>query len=314
MRILIKKIMASEYFDLYEVAPNVYAAIKTDERCMSNAGFINLGDKVVVFDTFLSIEAAKMLRDMILDLTGNDHMIIVNSHTHLDHYMGNCMFPESTTIIASDIAFPKFMENSQGILLGKNQYTKEIEELENKFITLKDPDEILDTHNSLIFLHNLNKDACRFLNPNMTFKDSLTIHGTTGHIELRVIETAHSHGDIVGTVWDSKVAFVGDLLFINEHPFLGRGDPYLLKKELQVLLDSDIDYFIPGHGPICSKDKVVEQMDYIDEIIALVKENMNKLDTIHAHDLPSKFHHYIGPCFRWNINFLKEYLKDDGVI
>ncbi len=68
---LIKLIMASEYFDLYEVAPNVYAAIKTDKRCMSNAGFINLGDKVVVFDTFLSIEAAKDVKRCDLGFKGN---------------------------------------------------------------------------------------------------------------------------------------------------------------------------------------------------------------------------------------------------
>ncbi len=120
---------------------------------MGNAGFINLGDRVVIFDTFLSIEAAKDLKQAIIDITGNDNFVIVNSH--IDHYLGNCVFSEKTTIITSEIAFSKFIQNNEGIELGSNLYTEEISNLRNKLTKLKDPDEILDTKNSLIIFRIL---------------------------------------------------------------------------------------------------------------------------------------------------------------
>ncbi|QVK18204.1 MBL fold metallo-hydrolase [Mycoplasmatota bacterium] len=307
---MIKHSITSDYFELYEVSENVFAAIKTNDLCMSNAGFINLGDKVVVFDTFLSIEAAKDLKRVIIDITNNDNFIIVNSHSHLDHYIGNCMFPEKTTIICSEIAYPKFIETSKKIKLEANLYTEQINHLQNKLTTLKDPDEILDTKNSLIIHQNLNMEGCKFINPNLTFNDKLSIHGTLDNFELNVIPTAHSHGDIIGNCKNSKVAFVGDLLFVDEHPYLGAGDPYLLKNELSKLLNCDIQYFIPGHGPICGKEKVAEQIEYIESFISLVKNNMSESHKLKVYDLPNKFHHYEGPCFKWNIEFLSEYLKE----
>lgn len=307
---MIKHTFSSDYFDLYEVVENVYAAIKTNDLCMGNAGFINLGDRVVVFDTFLSIEAAKDLKQAIIDTTGNDNFVIVNSHSHLDHFIGNCVFPKNTTIIASENALPKFKQDKEELELGNNVYTAEINNLKSKLASLEDPDEILDTKNSLIIYENLNNDECEFLIPNQTFNDRLTIHGALDSFILRSIKTAHSHGDIIGTSVNNKVAFVGDLLFVDEHPYLGAGDPHLLKKELAALLNSNIRLFIPGHGPVCGKEKVIDQIEYIDAIISLVESKLDDPHKIKVYDLPSKFHDYKGPCFRWNINFLSEYLKE----
>ncbi|WP_105614526.1 MBL fold metallo-hydrolase [Vallitalea okinawensis] len=311
---MFKHVLASNYFNLYRVTENVYAAIKTNDLCMGNAGFINLGDKVVVFDTFLSIEAAKELKQAIINITNCTNFIIINSHSHIDHYLGNCVFPDQTTIISSEIAYPKFIENNEEIKLEENLYDKEIRDLDDKLNTLTNRDDILDTNNFLIIYKNLNHPECKLINPNVTFKDNLSIHGSLDSIDLRVIPTAHSHGDIIATTLDKSVAFVGDLLFIDEHPYLGAGDPIKLIKELRTLLHSEIKHFIPGHGPICSKEQISEQIEYIETIITLVKENLKDSDNLKASDLPSKYHHYKGPCFRWNINFLTDYLKESKEI
>ncbi|WDV44220.1 hypothetical protein PV797_11855 [Clostridiaceae bacterium M8S5] len=38
------------------------------------------------------------------------------------------------------------------------------------------------------------------------------------------------------------------------------------------LLESDIEYFIPEHGPVCSKDKVRDMIEYI--LTSLVKKSL----------------------------------------
>lgn len=305
---MIKKIKTCRYFDLYKINENIYGAIKNNDICMSNAGFIDLGDKVVVFDTFISIDAAKKLKEMAIEITGNENFIIVNSHFHLDHYLGNCVFSDETKIITSEIAFNKMIKQSDELKFGKNLYSEEIKNLKDKLNTREDKDEILDIENNLIILDNLSNDEGKIINPNITFNDKLYIKGLKGNLNLEVIDIAHSPGDLIGTIDD--VAFMGDVLVVDEHVYLGTGDPLKFRDELELLLDRDIKYFIPGHGPIGGKENIIKLIEYIDSIILLVKENINDTDKLQYTDLHHKFHNYKGPCFRWNINFLKEFLQE----
>ncbi len=60
----------SPYFTLEKLAEGVYAAIdKKGEGAGSNAGFIDLGTEVVIFDTFLTTKAAKDLRKVAEEVT-----------------------------------------------------------------------------------------------------------------------------------------------------------------------------------------------------------------------------------------------------
>ncbi|MCX5973596.1 MAG: hypothetical protein NTU59_02755 [Coprothermobacterota bacterium] len=53
----------SSYFRLKPLADGVFAALSTDSRwATSNAGFVNLGDRTLVFDSFASPQAAQELR------------------------------------------------------------------------------------------------------------------------------------------------------------------------------------------------------------------------------------------------------------
>lgn len=302
-----KCILSTDYFDLYQISENAYGAIKTNDLCMSNAGFINLGDKIVVFDTFLSVDAAKELKQVVKDVTGNDNVIIINSHSHMDHFLGNCVFPRNAPIISSRTVFEKIDGYRKTTKFGNDLYTEDIKKLEKKLEWLGDRDEILNTKNDLIIYRNFNNDESKIISPNITFSKSLAIHGTSDSLELTAIEKAHSQGDVMCISQKEKMAFVGDLLFINQHPYLGQGEPIQLKKELYQLINSDIKYFIPGHGPICEKDKIIEGIEYLDSIMSLVQENLEHANKLQMEDLPSKFHHYEGASFRWNIDFLTEY-------
>jgi hypothetical protein len=56
---------------LNKLAKSCYAAIEKENTLTgSNAGFVNLGGKIIVFDTFLSIDAAKDLIRAVKEITG----------------------------------------------------------------------------------------------------------------------------------------------------------------------------------------------------------------------------------------------------
>jgi glyoxylase-like metal-dependent hydrolase (beta-lactamase superfamily II) len=80
-------------YDLHEVGDGVWAAIVDDETpAVGNAAIVDLGDETLVFDTTMSFQLAKRLRDEAQELTGRDPGILVNSHWHGDHILGNQSF------------------------------------------------------------------------------------------------------------------------------------------------------------------------------------------------------------------------------
>jgi glyoxylase-like metal-dependent hydrolase (beta-lactamase superfamily II) len=298
-------------FDLLQVSEHAYAAIKNIPQPMSNAGFVDLGDTTIVFDTFLSIAAAEELKQAATAITGHDHFVLVTSHGHSDHFIGNCVFPAGTQIISSPEVREKILNERTNIKLGPQYYSDQIAEMEARLAVSTDVDEKNDIENDLIFYRNFCDPRGSIIPPNMVFTDTLSLYGISGRFDLKRLEIGHSPGDVVGFLSDEHVAFAGDLLFSDGHPWIGSGDPYSLREVLHSLAESDIQTFIPGHGPICGKEKVQEQIDYLDAIIALVRDHLDAPEKLQAADLPPIFHSYQGPCFRWNVDFLAKWLPEN---
>lgn len=98
------------FFELQEVADGVYAAIVVDGAgALGNAGFVNLGEETLVFDTFLSPQAAQVLRAEAERMTGNQIAYVVNSHFHGDHTYGNQVFADAT-ILSTERTRELFLE------------------------------------------------------------------------------------------------------------------------------------------------------------------------------------------------------------
>lgn len=92
----------TQHFDLEQVADGIFAAIVIPgNAAQGNAAIIDLGDSTLIFDTFLTAQAAEELQDSAELLTGRLATYVVNSHYHLDHVMGNQVFFPHATFIAT---------------------------------------------------------------------------------------------------------------------------------------------------------------------------------------------------------------------
>ncbi|MEL7658697.1 MAG: MBL fold metallo-hydrolase [Bacillota bacterium] len=92
----------SQYYQTIKLADGVFAFIDTYERkAGSNSGLIDLGDRVIVFDTFFSPNAARDLRKAAEAMSNGRPITVINSHNHIDHIRGNQFF-EDCTIISSE--------------------------------------------------------------------------------------------------------------------------------------------------------------------------------------------------------------------
>lgn len=109
--------------------------------------------------------------------------------------------------------------------------------------------------------------------PNETFHDQTEI--LDGNVRL-IINRTGGHTDDSTYVYcpDYKVIAAGDNLWTNYYPWGGgrNCDPDLWIRTLKEYLSLDAEYFIPGHGPVGGKDKVLELLDYINNVRKVMKE------------------------------------------
>jgi glyoxylase-like metal-dependent hydrolase (beta-lactamase superfamily II) len=93
----------SKHFRLQQLADGVYAAIHIDGgAAIGNAGIVDLGDRTLIYDTFLTPQAAEDLRTAAEALTGRPIDAVINSHWHNDHIWGNQVFGANTEIISTE--------------------------------------------------------------------------------------------------------------------------------------------------------------------------------------------------------------------
>src|SRR5215510_7888987 len=92
----------SAHFQLHQLADGVFAAIHREGgAAQSNAGIIDLGGQVLIFDTFIAPAAAADLREAVTALLAWPVSTLINSHYHNDHIWGNQAFPSDIPIIAT---------------------------------------------------------------------------------------------------------------------------------------------------------------------------------------------------------------------
>ena len=93
--------------------------------------------------------------------------------------------------------------------------------------------------------------------PDLTFTDSLWIHGSKRSIKLLEYAQAHTAGDVALFLPESGIVFTGDMLFTRSHPWLSDGDPDRLSAYLQEWSSNpQLKTFVPGHGEVGDRSSV----------------------------------------------------------
>jgi cyclase len=90
---------SSKHFNLEKVSEGIFAAIAKDGGgSVGNAGFVDLGGKTLVFDTFNTQQAAEDLRKIAENITNQPVSWVINSHYHGDHIRGNQVFKDCNIV------------------------------------------------------------------------------------------------------------------------------------------------------------------------------------------------------------------------
>ena len=305
--------LSSKHFTLKKVSEGIYAAIaKEGGGSVGNAGFIDLGGKLIVFDTFNTQQAAEDLKNMAINMTNHTVTLVINSHWHGDHIRGNQVFKDSQ-IISSYITYEKMREihpsrikKQKNDLQGLKNY---IELLKEQLSKSKDP----KLEHQINFLREMETSlpTLELVLPHQTFINEMTFHGTKRSAKFFTWGGGHSDCDAILYIPEDKVIFMGDLLFVDSHPsFFEESNPGNWIEILEKVEKMDIQQAVPGHGPIGTKNDLSKLREYIIEISEIASQSINPEDT----PLPNKYQKWSSPeQFQNNIKRLKEFIvKREG--
>lgn len=250
----------SEHFSLEQIGDGIYAAIAREGKgARANAGIVNLGDSALIFDTFMTPQAAKDLLTAAERLCGVPLKYVVNSHRHGDHVLGNIVFPDNVVIISTSVTRHKMIKKVPEAIRSLRQQKSQLDQnnraAQDRLNDAQDEDErtaILDEMRSCqIMLDAIPQLKPRL--PNWTFEQQLVLHGTKRDVELLTFGGGHTESDAIMLLEKEAVVFAADLLFKDTHPWTGDGDLdqwALYIKEIEGLKPKVI---VPGHGPLAKK-------------------------------------------------------------
>lgn len=227
--------------ELTRLADNVYSYVGGSDASpahsfAANAGIVIGRDGVLVVDTLISAKEGERFLADIRKVTSRPIKYVVNTHTHLDHALGNCVFAKlGAAVIAHDADRAFLAKNGAAILTNAGNYGLKAEDMAGTEISL----------------------------PSLSFSERLAID--LGGVEVQLLRSAPSHtaGSLVVYLPKEKLLFSGDILFTDFHPFLADGDFTGWIKTIDNLLVMDVDKIVPGHGPLSTKKDLGDMKAYL---------------------------------------------------
>jgi len=222
-----------------ELAPGVFAYVQaTGGFCIANAGLIAGRDGVTVIDALFTPMMTRSLLAEAARVSPQPVTRLIDTHHHVDHTLGNALFPREAQIVAHARAKAEMERVGLGVL---------------DVITRMAP-----------HFADLLEGAAERL-PDVTFDgEALELRVDERRVRLLHFGTGHTRGDVLVHLPDDGILFAGDVAFFYVTPmaFEGHVGNWIRVCE-RVLGEVDAATIVPGHGPAGTKDDLGRILGYL---------------------------------------------------
>jgi glyoxylase-like metal-dependent hydrolase (beta-lactamase superfamily II) len=310
----------SKHFQIEPLTDGVYAAIvKPGGLAISNAGIVDLGDRVLLFDMMAAPQAARDLIAAAEQLTGHPVRAAVNSHWHFDHVAGNQALPAEATLTSTQLTRDLIADRIPPLIADRReQVPHQLRDLETQLQAEKDPARREEIGADIDFfrLAMIDLPTATVRLPDQTFDQQMTFYGPARRVELIACGGGHTSGDAILYLPDEQIAFVADLVFHNAHPYMGEGDPdqWLRTYDRIEALSPAVEVIVPGHGPVATPDAFAALRRYIPALRQVAADAIKQggtIDDAAARPIPAAFSSWSGEArFAVNVRYL--YQKSRG--
>ena len=259
----------SEHFTVEETAPGVWTLLAGDTgACISNAAVIDLGDRTVVVDTFMTLAAGEDLVRVVHDLTGRSAFLAVNSHWHDDHTGGNQLLG-SIPIVSTRRTVELMVEYGS---TDPAEYAADIEEYlewtkqrEAEAVTDEDRRRARSARNTAEIVH-ADRHRFRLTLPTLFIDDRMTVRGSEREIDILTYGGGHTESDVFVSVPAERLIVGGDLIWVDRHPRTKDGDPGSWAQILDRMAGLSATRLVPGHGPVTDGAYLGELASYLQAV------------------------------------------------
>ena len=235
---------------LHEVGDGTYAYLQPSGGWgYSNAGLIVGDGTSVLIDTLFDLQlTAAMLESMaaVTRTAGID--VVVNTHANGDHCYGNQLV-QGAEIVASSATAHEMTDVPPAMMAALNKAEGEVGDLFRSFFG------------------DFTFDDIELTLPSRTFEGRLDLEVGGRGVELIEVGPAHTRGDTIAYVPDSKTVFTGDILFIGGAPIVWAGPLENWIAACDLISALDVETVVPGHGPVTDKAGVARVRDYLSYVL-----------------------------------------------
>ncbi len=237
---------------LVEVGDHCWAYLQPDGGWgWSNAGLISSGDNSLLVDTLFDLRLTAEMLETMRVVTGTAPIgTVVNTHANGDHCYGNQLV-SGAEIISSAACAEEMPRTPPEMLAGLMAAAPEMGPL----------GEYLQRCFGAFHFEGIELTL-----PTRTFEGRLNVDIGDRTIELIEVGPAHTEGDVIAHVPDSRTVFTGDILFIEGTPLMWAGPLSNWIRACDLILGLDVDTIVPGHGPVTDKAGVRRVREYLEFI------------------------------------------------
>lgn len=301
--------MQIPYFKVKELTDGVYGAIANPGAgAMSNSGIIDLGNEVLIVDTFTTPGAARALKQVAEELTQKKVKYVFNTHYHGDHTFGNQIFRDATIISTTETRNLHMEKNKIGDLeTEKKEMEAYLMQLEERLSNERNPIAKRSVINQLYEMTKVFEEIeeLQIIPPNHLFKEKLVIEGECRVVECYCFGGGHTESDSVIYLPKERILFSGDLVLEKLHPPIYNSAMFI--ENLRKLLELEIKQIVTGHGGIVQKGQINLLINYFNDLRKIVMETEYDISNIYV---PDQYSDWLGvDGFKRNLSAIRNELK-----
>ena len=313
--VVVKKERSTTNFRVVRLADGVFACIhKPGGKAICNAGIVDNGENTIIFDTFLSPDAAEELIETVEEMNLSPIRYVINSHFDNDHVRGNQCFPSDVQILSTRRTAELIKEEEPKAIAAEKVYAKRLYAYYDSLYRAFEGDTASAAYLEIMMMRPYFEELSQSYKkirtrlPDTYVEQEMELNGSRRNVILVDKGEGHTESDLIMFLPDEGILFAGDLVFHEAHPYLGYGFTDALKMKLTELELMEPQLVVPGHGDPGGVETIIATREYIEDL-EMIAEEMKAAGRSAADigniPMPEKYNDWIlGNYFYTNLEYL----------